>query len=111
VTLGIAEVAFLRHPDGEVEDTRALRGEIVAAIRRWRPAALFTHDPDHPYPPYTTHRDHRVVEPLPVGTAKSRLGELLERVRTARTNVRAPALTAVQAAPERVHQSSLAAMS
>jgi len=59
--MGLAEVAFLRHPDGEVEDTRALRGQIVAAIRRWRPAALFTHDPAHPYPPYTTHRDHRVV--------------------------------------------------
>ncbi len=59
--LGLAEVAFLRHPDGEVEDTRALRGELVAAIRRWRPAVLFTHDPERPYPPYTTHRDHRVV--------------------------------------------------
>ena len=59
--LGLAEVAFLRYPDGEVEDTRALRGELVAAIRRWRPAALFTHDPEHPYPPYLTHRDHRVV--------------------------------------------------
>jgi LmbE family N-acetylglucosaminyl deacetylase len=59
--LGLAEVAFLRHPDGEVEDTRALRGELVAAIRRWQPAALFTHDPERPYPPYTTHRDHRIV--------------------------------------------------
>ncbi len=60
--LGVAEVAFLRRPDGEVENnTRALRGELVAAIRRWRPAALFTHDPEHPYPPYTTHRDHRIV--------------------------------------------------
>ena len=59
--LGITEVAFLRYPDGEVEDTRALRGAIVRAIRRWRPAVLFTHDPEHPYPPYLTHRDHRVV--------------------------------------------------
>ena len=60
-TLGLAKVTFLRHPDGEVEDTRALHGELVAAIRRWRPAALFTHDPTHPYPPYLAHRDHRVV--------------------------------------------------
>jgi len=59
--LGIADVTFLRHPDGEVEDSRALRGEIVGAIRRLRPAVLFTHDPEHPYPPYLTHRDHRVV--------------------------------------------------
>lgn len=28
--LGLAEVVFLRYPDGDVEDTRALRGEIVA---------------------------------------------------------------------------------
>ena len=59
--MGIAEVAFLRHPDGDVEQTRALRGELVAYIRRWRPAILFTHDPEHPYPPYLAHRDHRVV--------------------------------------------------
>lgn len=59
--LGITDVAFLRYPDGEVEDTRALRGDLVAWIRCWRPDVLFTHDPEHPVPPYTTHRDHRVV--------------------------------------------------
>lgn len=59
--LGLAEVAFVRRPDGEVEDDRALRSEIVAWIRRWRPAVLFTHDPEHPYPPYLCHRDHRVT--------------------------------------------------
>jgi LmbE family N-acetylglucosaminyl deacetylase len=59
--LGIAEVAFLRHPDSEVEDRRDLRGQIVAHIRRWRPAVLFTHDSEHPFPPYLAHRDHRVV--------------------------------------------------
>jgi LmbE family N-acetylglucosaminyl deacetylase len=59
--LGLAEVLFLRYPDAEVEDTRELRGHLVAAIRRWRPAVLFTHDPEHPYPPYLTHRDHRIV--------------------------------------------------
>lgn len=59
--LGISEVAFLRYPDGDVEDTRRLRGELVAWIRRWRPDVLFTHDPEHPFPPYLTHRDHRVV--------------------------------------------------
>lgn len=59
--LGIAEVAFLRYPDGDVEDTHALRGDLVAWIRRWRPDILFTHDPEHPYPPYVTHRDHRIV--------------------------------------------------
>ena len=59
--LGIAKVVFLRYPDGEVEDSRALRGELVAWIRRWRPAVLFTHDPERPDPPYLSHRDHRVT--------------------------------------------------
>ncbi|MGI8914387.1 MAG: PIG-L deacetylase family protein [Chloroflexota bacterium] len=59
--LGIAEVAFLRYPDGDVEDTRALRGDLVAWIRCWQPAVLFTHDPEHPWPPFLSHRDHRVV--------------------------------------------------
>jgi len=59
--LGIAAVAFLWYPDGEVEDTRAFRGAIVEWIRRWRPEVLFTHDPEHPSPPYLTHRDHRIV--------------------------------------------------
>lgn len=59
--LGLAEIAFLRFPDGEVEDTRALRGAVVARVRRWRPEVLFTHDPVHPWPPYLAHRDHRVV--------------------------------------------------
>lgn len=60
-TLGITEVAFLRHPDGEVEDTRDFRRELVSWIRRWRPEIVFTHDPEHPLPPYISHRDHRVV--------------------------------------------------
>lgn len=59
--LGLREVVFLRYRDGEVEDTHQLRGEIVAALRRWRPATVFTHDPEHPEPPYLSHRDHRVV--------------------------------------------------
>lgn len=59
--LGIAEVAFLRYPDGEVEDTRELRRDLVTWIRRWQPTVVFTHDPEHPLPPYLSHRDHRVV--------------------------------------------------
>ena len=59
--LGIDEVAFLRYPDGDVEPTRELRRDLVAWIRRWRPQVLFTHDPEHPWPPYLTHRDHRIT--------------------------------------------------
>jgi LmbE family N-acetylglucosaminyl deacetylase len=59
--LGIADVVFLRQPDGEIEATRALRVALVEWIRRWRPAVVFTHDPEQPWPPYLSHRDHRVV--------------------------------------------------
>lgn len=59
--LGIADVAFLRYPDGDVENTRALRRDLVAWVRRWKPTVLFTHDPEHPLPPYLGHRDHREV--------------------------------------------------
>jgi len=44
-----------------VEDSLVLRGEVVEAIRRWKPEIIFTHDPEHPDPPYLFHRDHRVV--------------------------------------------------
>lgn len=30
-------------------------------FRRHRPRLLLTHDPIHPWPPYTTHRDHRIA--------------------------------------------------
>lgn len=61
IRLGLTEVAFLRHLDGEVENTRSLRGELVNHIRRWRPEVLFTHDPEQPLPPYLSHRDHRMT--------------------------------------------------
>ncbi len=59
--LGITEVVFLRYSDGDVEDTHALRADLVEWIRRWQPSVLFTHDPVHPYPAYLCHRDHRIV--------------------------------------------------
>ncbi len=59
--LGVAEVVFLRYPDGGVEDTPLFRGELVRQIRRIRPALCLTHDPVTPWPLYTVHRDHRIV--------------------------------------------------
>ena len=54
--LGVEEVVFLGHGDGELEDNREFRGEIVRQIRRHRPDILLTMDPyrrmSH------THRDH-----------------------------------------------------
>ena len=55
--LGVAEVVFLRHGDGELEDTMTYRGEVVRQIRRHQPEVIFCIDPyrvtSH------THRDHR----------------------------------------------------
>ena len=59
--LGLRETRFLDGVDGELEDTRALRGAIVRLVRELRPEIVFTHDPEAPWPPYTAHRDHRVV--------------------------------------------------
>jgi LmbE family N-acetylglucosaminyl deacetylase len=59
--IGVADVTFLRYPDGRLEDTPAFRGILVREIRRHRPDLLLTHDPVWPYPHYTCHRDHRIV--------------------------------------------------
>lgn len=59
--IGAEVPVFLRLPDGGLEDDATLRGLLVREIRRHRPDLLMTHDPVHPWPPYTTHRDHRVA--------------------------------------------------
>lgn len=59
--VGAEEPVFLRLPDGGLEDDTLLRGLLVREIRRARPDVLVTHDPVHPWPPYTTHRDHRIA--------------------------------------------------
>jgi LmbE family N-acetylglucosaminyl deacetylase len=59
--LGISAVRFLDGKDGELEATQTFRAQIVRLLREFRPEVVFTHDPEQPYPPYTSHRDHRVV--------------------------------------------------
>jgi len=59
--LGLSGLRFLGGRDGELEDGPALRASVVRLLREARPAVVFTHDPEHPYPPYITHRDHRVA--------------------------------------------------
>jgi LmbE family N-acetylglucosaminyl deacetylase len=55
--MGVKHVVMLGYPDGELEDSRAFLGDVVGAIRRYRPHTVFVHDP------YRTkgfqHRDHR----------------------------------------------------
>src|SRR5437763_13842875 len=55
-TLGVHEVTFLGHNDGEVEVTLALRGEVVHTMRRSQPDVVLTFDT---WRPYATQPDHR----------------------------------------------------
>ncbi len=56
--LGVRDLIFLRHPDGMLENTMALRRELAGVIRRKRPHAVFTIDP---WRHYQTHPDHRAA--------------------------------------------------
>ena len=55
--MGVRHVVMLGYPDGELEDSRAFLGDVVRALRRYRPHTVFVHDP---YRIRTfQHRDHR----------------------------------------------------
>jgi LmbE family N-acetylglucosaminyl deacetylase len=56
--LGIKEVIFQRHADGLLENTMALRRELVGIIRAKKPHVVFTIDP---WMHYQTHPDHRAA--------------------------------------------------
>jgi len=55
--MGVKHVVMLGYPDGKLEDTREVLGDVVRAIRQYRPHTVFVHDP------YRIkgfqHRDHR----------------------------------------------------
>ena len=57
--MGVKNLVMLGYPDGALADTRELLGDIVRAIRAYRPHTVLTHDP------FRTrgfqHRDHRVA--------------------------------------------------
>ncbi len=59
--LGVERVEFLGYPDGEVEDTRALRLDVTRQIRRWRPDLVIAQSPRRTYNLYGSHRDHRIT--------------------------------------------------
>jgi LmbE family N-acetylglucosaminyl deacetylase len=60
-TLGVEPVTFLGYPDGEVEDTRALRRDFAREIRRYRPDLVVCQNPQRTYNLGASHRDHRIV--------------------------------------------------
>ena len=61
--LGLAGQCILGYPDGELADDAAFRGELVAWVRRIRPAVVLGPDPTAVFfgEEYFNHRDHRVV--------------------------------------------------
>ena len=61
--LGVSETHHLEHGDGDLEDTRDLRGEIVRVVRRFRPDIVLCPDPTAVFfgGTYYNHRDHRVT--------------------------------------------------
>lgn len=56
--LGIEEVVWLGHPDGELAQTAALREALAYLIRTHRPTRLLTWDS---WRPYQLHPDHRAA--------------------------------------------------
>src|SRR5882672_12422980 len=57
--MGVKNLVMLGHPDGGLQDSREFLGDVVRAIRQYRPHTVFAHDP------YRMkgfqHRDHRMV--------------------------------------------------
>lgn len=62
--IGVKEVFFLDHGDGELEADLHLKEEIVKFIRKLKPDIVFTHDPSWIYEvgedfTFINHNDHR----------------------------------------------------
>jgi LmbE family N-acetylglucosaminyl deacetylase len=61
--IGVASVAFLSEPDGQVEPSLRLREQVTRAIRTFRPEIVMTHDPTVLFVnnEWVNHPDHRAV--------------------------------------------------
>ncbi len=70
--LGFEEVVFLGKIDGELCNAAELRPDIVRFIRKWKPEALFTHDPSVMTFDWgeINHPDHRVVGEATIACAR-----------------------------------------
>jgi LmbE family N-acetylglucosaminyl deacetylase len=61
--LGVNDVIFLRHPDGELQPTLDLRRQLTRVIRQKKPTIVVTCDPTVRWygSSYLNHPDHRVI--------------------------------------------------
>lgn len=57
--IGVSDVVFLPFGDGELEDNREVRGQLVYYIRKFKPDIVFTTDPFRSS--FYIHRDHRIT--------------------------------------------------
>jgi LmbE family N-acetylglucosaminyl deacetylase len=83
--LGVKEVFFLDHVDGELKYTPELMREVVRYIRRLQPYAVFTHDPNQIVRnAFINHPDHRCAGEValdavyPIARNRPSFPELLE---------------------------------
>lgn len=62
-TLGVSSCEMLGYPDGEIDNTVELRGQLVRSIRAVRPDIVVCPDPTAVFfgDRYINHHDHRVV--------------------------------------------------
>ncbi|MBC7235360.1 MAG: PIG-L family deacetylase [Chloroflexi bacterium] len=61
--LGVRDIVFLGHDDGQLEPTLELRRELVGVVRRYRPEVVLTTDPTTVLTDgdYINHADHRAA--------------------------------------------------
>jgi LmbE family N-acetylglucosaminyl deacetylase len=60
--VGVHDLRFLGYPDGRVEPTLALRGDLARVIRQVRPDRVVCPSPDRNYQRvFASHPDHRAV--------------------------------------------------
>jgi LmbE family N-acetylglucosaminyl deacetylase len=60
--LGVKQVTFLTHRDGELENNQVVRRDICREVRKWKPDVVITHDPNVRYfMGRINHNDHRMT--------------------------------------------------
>jgi LmbE family N-acetylglucosaminyl deacetylase len=57
--LGVSDTIFLGHEDGRLRRVPALEEQLISIFRKYRPAVVFTFDPE--WPEHFMHPDHRAV--------------------------------------------------
>lgn len=74
---GVAEIIFLREPDGMLQATLELRKKLVREIRRFKPEVILTGDPSVIIagPDYLNHPDHRAASLAAVEAAFPAAGQ------------------------------------